>query len=626
MKNIFLLIFVLNIFFMANLSSKEKKSYVNETQLAVSQLGFRPESSKLITLLPSKEDIKKLPDEIPFYIQKIGSRKKRIQKIPAAYNSVYNWPYEISKGKYDPKDTSEGVYKGTLKKKETRWGTFWQGEFTEFCTPGVYQIETEMAGFSTPFAIDEKIYERLIRSYLIYNQSQRSGTEVPGVRPVETLDDAVLDTDGTPVPCSGGWFDAGDTRKWICQTITHEEALSQIARFANPAFRQAALDEMEYGNKYFHNMINAEGQVYEDVGAGPLRAGMSYDEAWWCENHAGCIAKGTAFTDNLPGTGDEREVRTNYNPVCQLQFIRNQAIISKVLPPVDGIKCFLLAEKAWKYNREHPHDGRTLFRAHELAAAVELYRVGSKLVTPSDIEKLAQLLLERQDKTPATTDALTGYFMEADGDGFRSVVWSAEPVLSLLRMIELNIPELNTISAQAQQAVRSYFDNYLLKDAQSNPFGVTPWGIIANPLQPEIETYRDAGNGKFVRTFIQLFNSQQMPHGGNAVIQQHTYALAMAGALLKERKYTDHAEKLIQWTMGHNTASLCTFIGVGFRHPVQASYMNYLIPDAALNGFLGNLDDTPYIETSNAIEWSTQETWGVPFYHMIGAITYLNKK
>lgn len=608
-----------------NLIAQKQKTYVGESQLAVSQLGFRPQGTKLITLLPSKTDIKKLPDKITFYIQNIGSRKKRIKDIPKAYTSIYNWPYEISKGKYDPKDTTEGLYKGVLHKIESRWGTFWQGEFSDFETPGVYQIETEMAGFSTPFAIDEKIYERLFRSYLLYNQAQRSGTEVPGVRPVETLDDAVMDTDGTPRPCSGGWFDAGDTRKWMSQTLTHEEALAQIARFANPAFRQAAIDEMEYGNKYFHNMINEEGLVYEDVGAGPLRAGMKYDESWWCENHAGCIAKGTAFTDNIPGTGDEREIRTNYNPVCQLQFIRNQAIASKVLPPVDGIKCFLLAERAWKYSVQHPHDNRTLFLAHELGAAVELYRAGSKLVTPDDIRNIALRLLERQNKGNGSEKDLSGYFVEADGDGYRSVVWSAEPVLSLLRMIELDAPGIAGTNEKAKQAVRNFFDNYLLKDAESNPFGVTPWGIIANPLEPEVETYRDAGQGKFVRTFIQLFNSQQMPHGGNAVIQQHTYVLAMAGALLDEKRYTEHAEKLLQWTMGHNTVSLCTFTGVGFRHPVPASYMNYLIPDAALNGFLGNLDDTPYLETSNATEWSTQETWGVPFYHLIGAITYLYK-
>jgi hypothetical protein len=43
-----------------------------------------------------------------------------------------------------------------------------------------------------------------------------------------------------------------------------------------------------------------------------------------------------------------------------------------------------------------------------------------------------------------------------------------------------------------------------------------------------------------------------------------------------------------------------------------------------MDGFVGRLDDTPYMETSNAVEWNTQEVWGVPFYHAIGAVTYLS--
>jgi hypothetical protein len=34
-------------------------------------------------------------------------------------------------------------------------------------------------------------------------------------------------------------------------------------------------------------------------------------------------------------------------------------------------------------------------------------------------------------------------------------------------------------------------------------------------------------------------------------------------------------------------------------------------------------DDTPYLETSNAVEWSTQEIWDVPFFYAVGAIAYL---
>ena len=37
-------------------------------------------------------------------------------------------------------------------------------------------------------------------------------------------------------------------------------------------------------------------------------------------------------------------------------------------------------------------------------------------------------------------------------------------------------------------------------------------------------------------------------------------------------------------------------------------------------------DDTPYLETSNAVEWSTQEIWDVPYFYAVGAIAYLTPR
>ena len=34
----------------------------------------------------------------------------------------------------------------------------------------------------------------------------------------------------------------------------------------------------------------------------------------------------------------------------------------------------------------------------------------------------------------------------------------------------------------------------------------------------------------------------------------------------------------------------------------------------------------PYLETSNAVEWSTQEIWDVPYFYAVGAIAYLTPR
>jgi hypothetical protein len=93
---------------------------------------------------------------------------------------------------------------------------------------------------------------------------------------------------------------------------------------------------------------------------------------------------------------------------------------------------------------------------------------------------------------------------------------------------------------------------------------------------------------------------------------------------MQNKNWQNHAEKMLNWSLGNNPFGLCLFTGVGFKHPVPASFMNYKIPSAAVVGFLGTTDDKPYIETSNIIEWSTQETWDVPYYYAIGLISYLD--
>jgi hypothetical protein len=202
-----------------------------------------------------------------------------------------------------------------LRRLDSRWGTFWQGDFTSFDKPGVYQIETEHQ-FSLPFAIDPAIYDRLVRGYLVYLRAQRSGCDVPRVRPATNTDDAVLDTDGSYVPVAGGWYDAGDLRKWMSLTAFHLEALFRCWHSGPEAFRPQIVEEIAWGNKWIHSMITPEGRLWEDVGGGVLRGAQGYDAGWWCENHPGCLADNAdnRATDNVPASGDERRIRTTYNP------------------------------------------------------------------------------------------------------------------------------------------------------------------------------------------------------------------------------------------------------------------------------------------------------------------------
>ncbi len=302
--------------------------------IVTSQLGFRVQSDKSVKLVPGSHT-ENLPDKIKFYIQPVGNYLPRKQNIPDAWSeSTFRWPFEISKGEINSDEQNDiskqkSIYYGMLVKEETSWGVFWQGDFTDFKTGGIYQIETEF-GFSLPFVIEKYPYERLNRSFLLYLYAQRSGMEIPGVRPMENAHDGTLDIDGKYIEAAGGWNDAGDQRKWMALTQINLDGLYNMFQFGHPEFKNKVLDEINWGNKFFHAMISDEGQVYEDIGGGKLKPGFDYEDGWWQENHPGCLAITEPFKYD-DGNKQKRIIRTTYNPLVQYQFIRYQASISKLI-------------------------------------------------------------------------------------------------------------------------------------------------------------------------------------------------------------------------------------------------------------------------------------------------------
>lgn len=588
--------------------------------IATSQLGFRESSVKEVSFFGGDHSLE-LPDEIPFYITRVGYRiPRQVERHPSWENSVFRWHIDFDTAEYIPEVEEAEVgsyflYRGVLKKEETAWGIIWSGNFSDFQEPGVYQIENLYA-FSVPFELSDKIYERFEREYLEYLRSQRSGVEVPGVRPVENADDARLWEDSTYyLPVAGGWNDAGDWRKWLSLTQPNIEALALIIENGHPFFSRMAEAELEWGLRYYHHMINDEGRVYEDVGGGKNRAG-NYKESWWNEGHPGVTDSGDLKYDNIPMNGIERHVRTNYNPFVQFQFVRFNSIASRVLGPPLKNNCLILADRAWKYAESSDFKENTLFLSEQLLAALELYVAGSPNITLKRIREIAENLLDLQE---TGKDGLRGYFMEMDNsDAFRSIAFNAEPAMALLRLSEWDKQGLEDILSRAKKALTLYIDEYLLTDAQSNPFGITPYGVYVDPPYPSDQKFRDAGKGRGVRTYIHVYSEDPIPHGVNQVSLYHGYIMARASKLFDRADWKKAAERMLNWSTGHNNYGLCLYTSLGFRHPVPASFVNYKIPSAMVVGFLGRPDDTPYIETSNAIEWSTQEIWDIPWVYTIG--------
>lgn len=592
---------------------------MNNIILSISQLGYLPKSVKTLSLINNSK--KELPDRIPFYIQKNGSRLKRIQEYPKAWKGqFFRWPYNPGEGKPDTEEinykseTEKPLDKGWLEKKNTRWGDIWQGEFTDFDAEGIYQVETEYQ-ITVPFEISQDIYQRVIRSYLVYIHSQRSGFEIPGVRKAEHLDDGVRDDNGQQLDASGGWYDAGDYRKWLTLTSGNLETLRDIAHCGIPDFEERALDEILWGNRFFHSMIDEQGKVFEDVGGGTFKEGLEVEKDWWFENHPGCNCdnSGNIITDNKPGSDDERMIRTHYNPFVQFQFSYYQAMLANSMVGEYAMKCGELALRAWKYGIKQKDDDRTLFLATRLLAATELHCMDPDRVGEEEVFELADRLLERQNKD---VKGISGFFEELDKEGFRSFAFSTFPPKAILAVYKMfsNKPAAERL----KQSLFSYIDNYLVADSHSNPFSLVPYGVYHKPEFKEHQIFRDGGPGKYLRTFLHPINQQEIIHPTNSVFMAHARLLKECGDLFGRPDWEALAQKQVEWAMGHNPTGLSLFTGIGHRHPVPYSSVMVQVPEAALAGFIGTPEDTPYLETSNWIEWSTQEIWDVHFYEVAG--------
>ncbi len=602
---------------------------VPDLRFCTTQLGYRVGASKRVVVRIGDPTVRSLT----VHLNTSNYHHRRTGREPEGWDvDRFPWPFDLLDGALIPgssnyvSDQVGGTSLTTFEvvAVDSRWGTFLCGTL-DFDRPGVYVLESDQ-GVSLPFEINDSTHDRLQRGYLIATHSQRSGLAIPGVRDAEFADDARRDSDGLQLQAAGGWYDAGDHRKWTSTTVLHLLALTALCRAHDGPFAADAHDELDWGCEYFQQIISEAGQVVENIGGGSVPSGVTIDD-WWFDNHSGTTADGSGSnaTNNVPGTGGERSANTLDNPNVQFQFVRALASAASVGNPVRAARSRVAAERAWSFGRQRGHDRRTLFVAAELEAAAALRRLPEPPVDLTDVEELTGELLARQS---TTAGPLSGYFMDDAGhtDGYRSIAFSCDPPMALLDAIETLAPHDSAAALREQclEAITLHIDEYLLRSATDNVFGLPPYGVWTDPPFPNRQTFTEFAPGRFVRYFGAPWNRDFIVHGTNGVTMHQAFLLARAGRLLERQDWLAAATRLIEWGTGANPDNMSLFTGIGHRHPVPFCPRTLQVPEAAVIGYIGRPDDTPYVEQSNAHEWSTQEVWGVPFIYASLAISQLD--
>ena len=290
-------------------------------------------------------------------------------------------------------------------------------DFSDVGEPGDYRIVWSGGAQEVPVrpsVFEDRLWGSTLDCFIPWEMCHadlRFGGRLPDMKACH-MDDAVrvpahfpgvdgfqsYECDGTPykegdlIPCAkGGWHDAGDydvnvhsqgftvwTLALACEEFGIQRDLATLdadaQRFelGRPDGVPDIVQQIEWGALWLLSMQQADGRVYVGVIAQPGRYGAN--------------VLPEKETDDLPGTGDERQVYVDYHSDDQLVQAISLAAASRALKqhrPGLAARCLEAARQAFAHFRavpevyrptalfsSKPEDGRD---GMVLAAAIELY-------------------------------------------------------------------------------------------------------------------------------------------------------------------------------------------------------------------------------------------------------------
>jgi hypothetical protein len=483
------------------------------------------------------------------------------------------------------------------------------GDFSAVTRPGMYQI-TIAGERSVPFFIDAAVWRRTLPMAMSYYRAQRCGTEAPNFHPVCHLDDARRRDTGEHLDTTGGWHDAGDLRKWMSATMTNGFAILEMARLLGKWWDLAGtgldplLDEMRWGNRYFHKMQDRDGRVFDDVAGG-----VNGDNS---DNH---------WTDNVPGTKDDRYVNPRKTLTIQAMFTALQAMCANAYASTDAAyakQCLEAAERCWRAN---PHEGNPLLLAYWARAASFLFTATKNAAYRDAAVALCdQLLALQQAEFALEQKKIRGYWRESPEkeDPFLSPFGGAQPAAALLELLSAFPSHAN--APRWRDALALHIEGYVLPMCARNAYGIFPYGLYIGSPTPE--RFRPIEGRLTYRHFHQV-RKQFWWQGLNCHYASFAAVLARAAKVLNRPDYRLAAYRQLEWILGANPFGASMMTGQGIRHPYPHSRFVGLLPGGIMNGIAGNVDDEPVLDMEYGFDWRTTEYWSPHVAWYIWAVSAL---
>jgi hypothetical protein len=537
------------------------------------------------------------------------------------------------------RETFVAVVTGPLRRVDSPLGVFSVGDFSGWTAPGIYRVSLPATGeHSYQFTITDGAFGWLPALFLNFVRNWRSGPFENLWRGPSHLDDGRRTDDGLQADVVGGWYDAGDLRKWMVHgnlpalafMEAHERLPWQYSEWERvDAGWSPWLLEARWGLDFILKMQDpVSGMFYEDVGGGGNARklpGMS----WWYENHAGCFADNSDnhFTDNIPGSGDERPVRVQYNPIGQFTSVAILARAARAYAGLDdGLarRCGAAAEHGWRLGLapdpvhvkfEGADFGAwTSVRAWRLQAALALHRCGR--LAWGQVGAAAGDLIENFDPD-------LGFWRNrtAGTEPYRGILHSAQPLIALAEAaLATDDPQLRSSIAGV---LRRCVEAYVLPLARLTPFNAIPFGIYRDAVG-EGDLYRPWREGYRYRFFMPEHHPQRINHGLGGHWTSWAHGLALVGRLLDDPRCIELAWSQLHWLLGANPFNSSVVSGVGYNNPMPHSRFLGTFPGGFCIGFNGSADDQPLLDLKGDAQWNTTEYWMTPLSNSLMALGLLN--
>jgi hypothetical protein len=492
--------------------------------------------------------------------------------------------------------TGRAAFSGTMLPAAADLGRYVVGDFGQLTRPGRYRVVCT-AGQSGTFEVGNEVYTAAVRQCVEYFARQRCGDSTTGHHAPCHLDDGRRSDDGRHQDVVGGWHDACDLRKWVNATVYGMLGLSQILEClgSGRVDRDHVVEELRWGNRYFHKMQAPAGYVMDYCGG---------DD-------------GNRYTDNRPGTADDRPIHVEPCELpAQFQFIAAQAAAARHTggaDPAYAQTCERAAARCleWCVAKRSPGAAATLGAA--VAACTRLHQLGG------GGERLKNLVAEytgRLLSLQVTTDRghpaapLRGFFMAAPDrpEPYREIMHGNLPLLGLCEALEGFADHAD--AAGWRRALRLHAD-YLLALTDRSAFGVVPFGLYFGP---------DPGGGRGLnKGWYRYFMKRRDDNGKasswwvgvNAHLASTGVGLARAARLLGDDRLARAAQRQLDWILGVNPFNASTVSGVGRNQPPLFATGEFrpatpLIPGGVMNGIGGSDTDEPRLEPGS---YHTCEYW-----------------